>query len=659
MNAYSKIVNIKRNLNRYHLALLVSVLIYILVWSIISIDRIYSMQSLINDLGFNFEKLWLASRPYDSSFTGVGYLLKTPIVFLFSPVAIFGNFEVALIVQTLFLAFPAFFIFGIARYFIGKNRISLLISVLYLIYFPLAGVNWYDFHFQAFFIFFFLGGYYFYIKDSKILSFVLFTLSGMERVPYIIFPLFFVLVTLLLNYVNRDKYELTKRSREWRYSISLFLVLLTLFLVELYLTPGGATYIVTGNVNLGPSAGLTVNSVNKTITLLLIFAPFLFIPFLSKKWILFYIPFIVEVIYSNYWAYDYPYLFHYQYSSGIIPFVFLGFIDGLSNIEKLKEVSKKKLHRYFGQIKKIKLPYVSLVIVVILALFFQPYGPLNHDMNYNYDLKDVIHYNSTSYKDLNSIVDLIPANSPYVLAEANIPEVFPRQLPSDYLILPSTGTGISFGNITKQAVANNSYPIQINQNTVVNIKIDYLVCDLNATWYKGGHPSMQDIVELLSTSSYYNLSAISGQFSLLERGYKGDVRVIDPLFESIPLKTFTTGSFAPVKSQEITSTNITNEFLDHGPGISLFPGSYNVTFKLTTTNLSVNNMALLSVVSHKGTVVWSSSRITGANFTSTTKEAKIRLHTTLTRIVSNAEFIVYIYDWQGSVSLNSVTLQYG
>ena len=101
-----------------------------------------------------------------------------------------------LVIQEIFLGLPAIVIYLIAQTHIKDKTSSLLISLSYLLYFPLAGVNYYDFHFQAFFMLFFLLGYFTFIKGKYIYSSIFFFLSGTVRFPYMVFPILFFLLLL-------------------------------------------------------------------------------------------------------------------------------------------------------------------------------------------------------------------------------------------------------------------------------------------------------------------------------------------------------------------------------------------------------------------------------------------------------------------------------
>ena len=184
------------------------------------------------------------------------------------------------------------------------------------------------------------------------------------------------------------------------------------------------------------------SSYSKFITLVLIFSPLLFLPFMSKKWLLLYFPFIFLIIYSTNSGYFFPSLFHSQYTSFIIPFLFLGLIDSLHNFPSSKTINqdsstipKRSVNLNEILITRRKLILTVFVLILIFAIFYQPYGPLNTFSPDNFNLVDQTQYNMTQYNYFEETVSLIPINNSYVLMQNNMPELLPRQLSYNMTIL--------------------------------------------------------------------------------------------------------------------------------------------------------------------------------------------------------------------------------
>ena len=147
--------------NKYNILLFIIFIIYSITWSYITIMRYYSLNAYIYDLGLYQQELWLVYNTHWSFISFLWNLLFRGTMFIFFPISFFNSYPLTLTFQTVLLAIAIFPIYGIGRHFLKSNLAALIISSSYLIYFPLAGVNWFDVHNQAFFIPLFLFAYYF------------------------------------------------------------------------------------------------------------------------------------------------------------------------------------------------------------------------------------------------------------------------------------------------------------------------------------------------------------------------------------------------------------------------------------------------------------------------------------------------------------------
>ena len=124
---------------------------YIAYFALISLMRMWSLNANVYDLGVVMEQSWLV---FHTNWTlhlflsDFGYFSGR---FLLSPLFVPGSFTLILIAQTVAIAIPSFFVYGIAMKIVKRRLPSLLISLSYLIYFPLAGMNLFDFHYMVFF----------------------------------------------------------------------------------------------------------------------------------------------------------------------------------------------------------------------------------------------------------------------------------------------------------------------------------------------------------------------------------------------------------------------------------------------------------------------------------------------------------------------------
>jgi Predicted membrane protein len=164
------------------------IFVYTVGWSIISLLRYYSFNARYFDLGVSMGYITYSVEGLTLSKFVQIFALK-PIVYLLDPIAYAFSFQGLLVFQSFFLALGAYPVFMISLEKLKNGTLAALLSASYLLYFPLAGLNWFDFHYQALFPTLFLLGYWFYIKGKKSLSLTFMVLSGMVHYPYTVFPL--------------------------------------------------------------------------------------------------------------------------------------------------------------------------------------------------------------------------------------------------------------------------------------------------------------------------------------------------------------------------------------------------------------------------------------------------------------------------------------
>ena len=93
-----------------------------------------------------------------------------------------------------------FIVFFTVKTLTKNSFISSVVSVLYLIYFPIDGSLFFDVHAQTFFIPFFLLGFMFQAMNRKYLSIFFFLLAGMTRFPLIGIVVIYSILDFLRNY---------------------------------------------------------------------------------------------------------------------------------------------------------------------------------------------------------------------------------------------------------------------------------------------------------------------------------------------------------------------------------------------------------------------------------------------------------------------------
>ncbi|MCL4363833.1 DUF2079 domain-containing protein [Patescibacteria group bacterium] len=170
---------------------------YTVFFSYLSIKRYRTLNSHYYDLGIMNQTVYNTSQGHFLEMTD--QTLKKnisrlavhfdPILAAFAPFyKIYPGAETLLIGQTVIVALGALAVYLLAEKILKKEWLSLLFSVLYLLYFPVSRANLFDFHAVVLATTFFLFAIYFYLSKKKFLFFffVLLSLLTKEHVGLVV-----------------------------------------------------------------------------------------------------------------------------------------------------------------------------------------------------------------------------------------------------------------------------------------------------------------------------------------------------------------------------------------------------------------------------------------------------------------------------------------
>ncbi|MEM0156356.1 MAG: DUF2079 domain-containing protein [Thermoplasmataceae archaeon] len=505
-----------RRRNTVSVLMIIAFAFYNAVWIYISYIRYTSLNYSVYDLGLNYERLW---QVFNGSLVNMqqflNYFFTDFIVVILSPLYLTGRLYSLLAIQILAINVSALIVYRLAVIFLNERWKAVCIAVAFLYYPPIAGITWFDFHYQVFFMPFFLGGYLLYVKRHYMSSFILMIFSGTVYFPYSLFPLIFALTVIVYEYRGARTEKIFSKLI---YGFSL-LAASSMLLIIGYLEVQGVRYYNFVTSQFGGSTLSIHTPGNVLFTLFLIFALVVFVPFISKRWLPFFIPFFALIILSQNIYFIYPYLFHRQYSGLFTPFIFLGIIDGLIVLSRYESVHKngKKLKAAARWSSK-HIATAILAVILVSALFLQPYGPLNSVTSDNFNLgNEISQSNLTQLNGLHSIVSLLPENASNILIQNNLPEVFPRSLYNG-LILDAPLT--NFVNFSMYSIVHDAFNASGN-GQIEAFPIEYVLLDYSSNQFVVGSPSMHNMSELMYGSGYYGVYAQSGSVVLLQRGYSG------------------------------------------------------------------------------------------------------------------------------------------
>ena len=387
--------------------IILPIIIYIFVWSYISWTQIFSLNSTYFDLGSFMERLWFIPR-YNwtiSSFLAV--FSNTGLQFFIFPFAYLSSYKLLIIFQSAAIGFCALPTYGISKFFLKSKINSALLALSFLLYFPVAGSNFFNVHFQSFFPILFISGYYFFLRKNYNLSLFLFFLSGTVRYPYFIFPALFALINsleTLYKFKSGDKKERQELRKKMFYLIAICAIGVT-FLAMRSLMAGPIN-----NIPLMRSGTAPYHLWDRIITFLLFFAPLLFIPLISKKWILFFSP-MIYLIFFGPSIYYYPLIFHDQYALFIYSFVYLGLVEGIVPFRNILNKHYKKLIKTKKRIRllrdsnhRVALLIITIIIILILMdTVYEPYGPFNSGSAVNYGMEQSLNSNVSAFEALSKV----------------------------------------------------------------------------------------------------------------------------------------------------------------------------------------------------------------------------------------------------------------
>ena len=609
--------------------------------------KYYAMNATVYDLGISMETNWEQMRHI------LSINLQNPISIITFPIAYLNSYPFMLAFQSVFISIGSVFLYLITRKILGNKLFSILISIAYLIYFPSAGINWFDFHFQALFSTLFLFGYCLYVYDYKYSSVIVFILSGLTRYPYMIFPLFFALTELFLI-LHNQKTDKVKNFKHTFPIILLSLLASTSLLITYFILPKGVA-----SVHLSQNMNILTYLNDKIITLVMIFAPLFFLPLLSIRWLPMYFPYFVLLFISNNVIYMIPSIEVLQYSALFSAFVFLGLTDVIASLLRILQPENHHSN-FFEKLKSKNLKYsmklmsAIIISVILFAAVYEPYGPLNGSINSvaNFNVNSETEVNLTLFNEYIQMSNLIPRSNPYVLFQNNMPNLLPRNLTYDetplippYDFLP---------NATVQY-----HPMELITGQIVNPVIDYAIDDpYNNLYFTLGNPSMYDFIHLLYASGNYGILAEESGMLLLEKNYTGPIKYYEPFIAFYPSSIFySPKTLNQFSNLPVIESNLTGGEAWYGPYTTLSPGNYSLSFELKTSSISHNNSIILDITANDGATVLGVKNITGDAFADTNSWENITVNIYVNNTYNNVEFRGINAYWNGSLYFRGIKVK--
>jgi uncharacterized membrane protein len=504
-------------IDRSYIILFSFIMIYAVSFSTLSIFRYYAFKTRAWDLGIFTQSFWttlyagkflyhtceIFINP-SGSFFGVHF---SPILFLVLPFyRIYTAPETLLVLQSFIIALAALPIYKLAKEHAGGKVVGLIFAAAYLLYPATQWVNFYDFHVQAFLLFFLTYTIYYVLKESWPMYFIFLILSLMceEHVALItIFVGLYIAWKYRLNIISIVKKEkpFTKKLLvpPLTIIISIMWYWFTLWQRETFfpINPlamneflGSANFTILGAKNpleipllviLRPQnalQSLMFDGHIKLLYLFLIFGPLALFPFKAPSSLIPTLPWFAFSLLSQTLAHH---VLGHQYEAYITAFIFFAAIFGL----RKNYLKNRDLKNLGSSLKKILI--CSLVFFVVVS----PFSPVVHYFFPSHVNVDVGNHERL----LSKVLARIPPTASVLTQDNIFPQVSHRLeayvVPNRFLETSIRELAIDFVNKTIDRV----------EYIIVDNKTDPIATSL--------------ILSLLKTRSYFTLIASEDEGTIL------------------------------------------------------------------------------------------------------------------------------------------------
>lgn len=482
MNATETIKSLKRKImkDKLQFILILCITVYTIIFSYCTILRHYSFDSGAWDLGTYEQMLWTTinsgrlfyTAPDPINPTGLFFGTHfSPILFIILPIYFLHQAtETLLVLQSFVLALGALPLYWLARDELKSKIAGFTIALAYLFYAPLHGVNWFDFHTQAFVPLFFNLAFYYFTKKkwTKYFVSIILVLSVNEAMPLMVVAMgIYGLWTRrnnIINYLSRRKSSLEDKT--------LPVALFTIFL-------GSIWFIVARKVinSINPHLPFTMWSefgtdipsiiismitnplhtlevafsyyaVDKFFYIVELFLPLLFISFLDPPSLFIALPWIGLSFLSNINPYITP--VGYQYPAHILSIIFVSAIYGVKRLRIIKgRVESSPRFKWARSFKLSDKQFLRVALMLIIFCSVSTYiglSPLGMNLKIGINGRPI---GSTFNRVLRDVIAEIPKDAS-ISTQDNVFPIFARRM--------------------------NAYPYPTN-------KTDYILVDTRNMWY--------------------------------------------------------------------------------------------------------------------------------------------------------------------------------
>jgi uncharacterized membrane protein len=593
----------------------IMIFFYTIIFSYAMIIKFYALKTYAYDLGNYNQALYTTLFGHkilyytaDLPATG-GSMLAVhfcPILLMILPFyAIYPAPPTLLVLKSFILGLGALPVYWLAAYFLKNKYWGYLFAAIYLLNPALQGINWFDFHPEAFFPTFCLFSLYYGFRE-KWLQYVLCSILTLTTTEYA--AVLVLIESLYFLWVKKketiDSLKALKNlrprniSKQFIYpfltmilAIIWFLIaikVITLFSSKNPMIHGGApqwsilgaegTLSIPLRILLAPQkaiAALAYDFPIKMVYLVIIFGSTAFFALLSPKSLIMTLPWLIAALFSNYYPF---YYIGNQYPAFLLPYVMVGSIIGA---KKILELGKRKDLQFMEQ---RKLACLMLAVALFFSLLSSPLYGLHlgnwPDLTYGLD-------RITKHEEiLMCLLRLIPQNAS-ILTQQNIFPLVSSRI--NAFVIP----------------LGSFYPPGTSFNSTLNewiTRCDFILVDLKTSVFETY--LVYTYINTYANNSF-KVYASSDGIILLRRDFRNEPYIFDSYKVTLNWINLTLINGDVVLDSDSTSQRVflhkehqepLNDFCRGS--IVLPPGEYKATFRLkTTNNSSSEKIAVISVFS--------------------------------------------------------------
>jgi len=510
------------------IAVYLAVLCYAIVFSYFTILKYQSYNAYAWDLGIFNQSFWTTTHAGKFLFSNVELFVNPTGVFFgihFSPIlllvlpfySLYSSPLTLLVFQSSILALGAVPLYFFAKRVLNVRTVAVVLSLAYLLYPPLHGINWFDFHVQAFLPLFFFCTIYFLSKESwpKYFFFLILSLMAAENVPILV-----VFIGIYCFWLYRKQFidVIRKRTISDRnvlippltIILGIFWWALALWIQQEYFPinpaysqlykavdnwsvlgikddPITLPLYVVFNIARGAQA-FSYDILVKLLYVFLLFGPLLFLSFRSAVTTV-TLAWFVPVFFSNYPSY---YTIGGHFPAYVIAFIFLGAVYGLK-----KSVKPRRFRSLKSYTKGL------LLAGLLFTAFASPLSPLMTVINNAALFPDYRPPVMTEHdRMLQTIVDMVPRNASVLTQNSIFPHLSDR-------------------------VNSYAYPVELILDRAPHDPMDQY---LNETVRKSDlilvdaatDPSSSAIISKAESLGVYGVYASADGIILLKKDFRGD-----------------------------------------------------------------------------------------------------------------------------------------